>query len=164
MDAISTAIQMEEEGIAFFEKMIKQTEEDDLKGVFRFLRDQEIRHRDYFRRIADGDTTSSFSADKDSVEYARSAFSSLKDNFDGVSESLRNSVEAYKKARAMEAEAVEFYTGLREEAQTDQEKESLQVIIDEEKKHEKLMDAMVDFVAKPDEWLENAEFFHLDKY
>jgi hypothetical protein len=37
-------------------------------------------------------------------------------------------------------------------------------LADEEKKHMILMENLIEFVSRPDTWLENAEWYHLDEY
>jgi rubrerythrin len=43
-------------------------------------------------------------------------------------------------------------------------KEIFLKLADEEKKHYFLLENIIDFVSRPQKWLENAEFYHLDEY
>lgn len=36
--------------------------------------------------------------------------------------------------------------------------------LEEEKKHYFLLDNIIEFVSRPEQWLENAEFYHLEEY
>jgi hypothetical protein len=38
------------------------------------------------------------------------------------------------------------------------------LIAEEEKRHEFLLEHVLQFIARPQTWLENAEFNHLDQY
>jgi rubrerythrin len=38
------------------------------------------------------------------------------------------------------------------------------LIAEEEKRHEFLLDHILQFISRPQTWLENAEFNHLDQY
>jgi rubrerythrin len=44
------------------------------------------------------------------------------------------------------------------------QKEIFQRLADEEKKHYFLLENIIEFVSRPETWLENAEFYHLEEY
>ncbi|ERP31340.1 ferritin-like domain-containing protein [Chitinivibrio alkaliphilus] len=159
----NTAIEMENKGIAFFEARAKETKSEALAGIFTFLQNQEEKHRNFFMRISNSEPAD-MQSDDDAIAYARSAFDSLKDNFPALQEELEYSSEVYAQAKQMERDAIEFYTSLLDEAETEEQKRIIRVIIGEEEKHEQLMQAMMDFVARPQQWIENAEWNHLEAY
>jgi rubrerythrin len=80
-----------------------------------------------------------------------------------IADEKENAVKAYKEALAMEKQAVKYYSGMLKQCEEPQ-RAALSLIIEEEKNHLALMEALIDFARKPQEWLENAEFNHLDDY
>jgi rubrerythrin len=73
---------------------------------------------------------------------------------------------AYRKARDIEEKSRQFY---REKAQEETDQQSrvlLERLALEEDKHYRIMDNIVEFVSRPEpgNWLENAEWHHLDTY
>ena len=57
-----------------------------------------------------------------------------------------------------------FYKEKAEELLDNHQKELFLVLAGEERKHFILMDNFVEFISRPDTWLENAEFFQIDEY
>ena len=57
-----------------------------------------------------------------------------------------------------------FYREKAGEVEKDAHKNLFLQIAEEEKKHAFLLENVIDFVTKPDNWLENAEFHHLEEY
>ena len=43
-------------------------------------------------------------------------------------------------------------------------KRIFQKLAEEEKKHYFLLENIIQFVSRPETWLENAEFYHLEEY
>ena len=71
---------------------------------------------------------------------------------------------AYKKALEMEQATIDFYTQKANEVKAPSQKEVLLNIASEEKKHYFLLENLIEFMAKPAQWVEHAEFNHLDEY
>ncbi len=157
-----TAIDIEDKGISFFDLLQKRTENDELKGVFNFLKEQEIKHKEFFMRISNNQDAT-MEAGEDAIAYAQKAFSVMKGNIPSDTD-LKDSADAYETAKKMERDAIDFYTSLLEKTDSKEEQRILKIIISEESIHEKLMDTLIDFVSRPKEWLENAEWNHLNSY
>ena len=47
---------------------------------------------------------------------------------------------------------------------TTQQKDVFLKLADEEKKHYFLLGNIIEFISRPEHWLENAEFHHLEEY
>jgi rubrerythrin len=73
-------------------------------------------------------------------------------------------VAAYEKARQVELDSEKFYREKADEVDRPYAKELLHRIADEEKKHAHLLENIIEFIAKPDTYLENAEFGKLDEF
>jgi rubrerythrin len=59
---------------------------------------------------------------------------------------------------------MDFYLEKADQVEDPRQKEIFKNLAAEEKKHYFLLDNIVDFLSRPDQWLENAEFCHLEDY
>ena len=73
-------------------------------------------------------------------------------------------VEMYQKAREIEKQAKSFYQEKADEVEDIAQKKIFNLLAAEEQKHYFLLDNIVEFVSRPQQWLEDAEFFHLEEY
>jgi rubrerythrin len=95
--------------------------------------------------------------------------SDAKDVFAKMRESVQSfnfdvsQTKLYRKAREIEKQSRDFYLEKANEVKESQ-KEIFLKLADEEKKHYFLIDNIIDFVSRPETWLENAEFYHLEEY
>ncbi len=156
------AKEMEKEGRKFYKKLADESELKELKGVFNFLAQQEEGHYKAFCQL-EGDEEIPFEEKVDAVQKAREIFSKVVPDFSVPSE-INVAAETYKKARTLELSAVKYYSSLLESADSEKQKRVLKQIIKEEESHAQVLDALIDFISRPNEWLENAEFTHLDAY
>ena len=156
------AVNMEKEGKEYYERLASQTQINELQGVFLFMAKQEEKHRKLFESLAKGESIEPLTAQSAAAE-AKAAFGRMAPGFSAPAD-MHTATDAYKIAKTMETQAVEYYTELLTKAQTTAEKEALEVVIKEEKQHEKIVASFLEFVNRPNEWLENAEFNHLESY
>ena len=70
----------------------------------------------------------------------------------------------YKKAQEIEKKSRDFYLEKADKAGNSHKGEIFLKIADEEKKHYLILENIIDFVSRPDSWLENPEWYHLDEY
>lgn len=75
-------------------------------------------------------------------------------------------LEAYRKAMVIEEESRKFYSDKASEAGEEETRHILLRLAGEEEKHFRIMKNIAEFVARPEpgNWLENAEWHHLDEY
>jgi rubrerythrin len=72
--------------------------------------------------------------------------------------------EAYEKAMEAEKEAYTFYEKKAEESESQEEKDILLTFAREERRHYQLLKNVLEFVARPDQWLEDAEYTTMEEY
>jgi rubrerythrin len=73
-------------------------------------------------------------------------------------------LEVYKKARQIEFESKKYYLDKAGDIDDDAIANVLTRLAKEEDKHYRLMDGIVEMVARPQRWLENAEWYHIEEY
>ncbi|MBN2289397.1 MAG: rubrerythrin, partial [Candidatus Glassbacteria bacterium] len=64
----------------------------------------------------------------------------------------------------LEKKSEDFYQEKSSEVDDPAHKEVLLKLADEERKHYWILENIIEFVSRPDAWLENAEFHKLERY
>jgi rubrerythrin len=72
--------------------------------------------------------------------------------------------ELYKKAQQIEKKSQDFYSEKATEVNDLSQKGLFLQIAEEEKKHYWILENILNFISRPQNWLENAEWYHLDEY
>jgi rubrerythrin len=161
MDILVVAQNMEREGITYYEKLATETPVSELKGVFSFLAREEQHHLELFQAL--GQKTAIPEADDaTTMNKVKEIFQKLTKSFT-LPEIVYDYEAAYRKALSMEEESVRYYSEMMNAIDDDQ-KQTLESIINQEKSHVKLLESLIDFVSNPKVWLENSEWNHLDTY
>ncbi|MGM0409820.1 MAG: ferritin-like domain-containing protein [Bacillota bacterium] len=160
-DVYDFAVEFEREHRDFYKQMIESTNEESLKSVFEKLVEQEEKHEKIVRQLQNSEK----------VEHVESKIiPDAKETFEKIASNLPDSVlpddqvELYKKAREMEERTYEFYTEKADKAEKTQVKKVFEKLAQEEKKHENILNNLIDFVNKPNTWLDDAEWYHLEDY
>jgi rubrerythrin len=76
----------------------------------------------------------------------------------------KSELELYKEAQEIEENSRKFYLEKANEVKPQVQKDIFLKLAEEEKKHYFLLDNIIEFVSRPQQWLENAEFYHLEEY
>ena len=162
MSVFEFAMQMELDGEKFYREIAEKSTNPGLKKIFNTLADEEVVHYNTFKKLAE--KTGADAIESDVLAKAKNIFVDLKNagDFDITAETLQT--DAYKKAMEAEKEAYTFYEKKAEEADDENEKKILLTFAREERRHYRLLENVLEFVSRPDEWLENAEFAKMDEY
>jgi rubrerythrin len=166
------------------------TEKDRDMNIFEFAMEKEKYSEDYYRQLAGKsnnkglETVFNMLADEEAKHYRivsemkdevaadlaeTTVLSDAKDVFEKMRGSARNfdfdisQTELYRKAQNIEKQSRDFYLEKANEV-SGMQKEIFLKLADEERKHYFLLENVIDFVSRPETWLENAEFYHLDEY
>lgn len=161
-DVWEFAKDIEVSGKEYYEKLADESAIEELSGVFTFLAGEEQRHYEIFDAMEKGLPAPELKH-SGALQNAKDAFNSLASSLQ-VSEVIEDSESAYQKALGFEQKSIDLYQKALVDAKDDQQKAALEFIINQEKKHYRIVEAMMEFVRRPKEWLENAEWNHLDAY
>ena len=161
MDIYGFAIEIEKEGEAYYSKLAANAENKGLRSIFTWLAGEEAKHRKIIDALRK-DMAPSVAATT-ILSDAKTVFEKMKEaqppfHFDNIE------VEMYKKARQLEKNSKDFYTEKANQAESAMCSVVFLKIAGEEDKHIVLLDTIINFVNRPHEYLENAEFVHLDEY
>jgi rubrerythrin len=157
-----TAKSMEKQGMEFYRAQAAAAPNAELKGVFNLLADEEKTHYEFFERIKKKMPAGGVGP-SDTIGKVKEAFAAMTAGF-ATPDVLKTAATVYHKALGMEQGAVEFYSAALSTAKGPAEKKALEAVIEEEKRHVRIFESLLDFVARPDLWVENAEFSKIEEY
>lgn len=154
------AIQMEKDGEDYYRQLAQQTENDGMRSILTMLAEEEVKH---YKTIEKMKTQQTQIAESEILTDAKNVFIQIKESGESFDFNIKQA-ELYTKARDIEKKSRDFYTEKANEVAEKYQKELFLKLAIEEQKHYALLDKMVDFVSRLEQWLENAEFFHLEDY
>ncbi len=160
MDIFEFAIQMERDGRQYYLDLASKTSHSGLQTIFTMLADDELKHEQAIEQSRSGNCGMTETA---VLESAKNVFQQAvefgeKIDLSGDEEAL------YRHAMELEQKSISFYLDRVEAEEQPQQKQLFVVLAEEEKKHYRLLEGLVDFVNQPNTWLEDAEFTHLTDY
>jgi rubrerythrin len=153
-------MQMEKDGEDYYRQLAQQTDNEGMRSILTMLADEEVKH---YQAIEKMKTTQTQIVESEILTDAKNVFAQIKESGENFDFDI-SQVKLYKKARDIEKKSRDFYTEKANEVTEKHQKELFLKLTIEEQKHYVLLDKMVDFVSRPEQWLENAEFFHLEDY
>ena len=159
MNVFEFAMKMEKDGEAFYRDISAKTKNPGLKKIFDTLADEEVAHYNTFKQLYNKIPAEVSKADV--LDKAKSIFEEMKDagSIDISDETPQT--DAYRKAMDAEKEAYTFYEQKAEQTNDEGEKKILLTFAREERRHYRLLENVLEFVSRPDSWLEDAEFVNM---
>jgi rubrerythrin len=160
MNIFDFAMEKEKYSEDYYRQLAAKSNDKGLEAVFNMLADEEAKHYKIVSDMKEDIAT-------DLAETA--VLSDAKDIFAKMRESAQNfnfnisQTELYRKALKIEKQSRDFYLEKANEVEKAHKGIFLK-LADEEKKHFFLLENIIDFVSRPETWLENAEFYHLEEY
>ena len=165
MDVFEFAMQMEKDGEKYYLELMRKSKAPGLQKIFAMLADEEVKHYTFIEqlRIKSGVPQIEETRILDNV---KNIFIEMKDGKQGLYIDTTEETTAYRKARDIEEMSRKFYMDKSEELKDEQVSLHLRQLAREEEKHLLIMESIVEFVSRPEpgNWLENAEWHHLDEY
>jgi rubrerythrin len=161
MDIFEFAMQKEKLSEEFYHQLAAKAGSKGLQTIFDMLGDEEAHHFSIVQQMRSKIPGKLSKTDvlSDAKEvFARMREGTRKFDFDAAQ------IEIYKKAQDIEQESRQFYLQKADEVEDRAQAEVFKKLAEEEKKHYFLLDNIIDFVSRPETWLENAEFCHLEEY
>ncbi|MBU0985050.1 MAG: ferritin family protein [candidate division Zixibacteria bacterium] len=164
MNIFEYAMQMETDGRDFYLKHAETVGHPALKQILVQLADDELKHYNIFKAMKDGGTAEYKEAERTTIlATVKNVFQELKDEgkeFSFAAEAKQIWIEA----REVEKKAEEFYREKANEVEGDDQKHILNRIADEERRHWVTMENVIQFLDRPQHWLEDAEWNNLEAY
>jgi len=161
MDLYEFAMKMERDGENYYRELATKVGNTGLKNILTMLADAEVVHYNIFKKLKDNEKVKV--GNTKILSNAKNIFEKMKEEEEitGVSSSQ---IELYRKAQEIERKSRNFYLEKAGEVKDKSQKEILLKVADEEKKHYLILEKIIDFVSRPQIWLENPEWYHLEEY
>lgn len=161
MKIFELAKQVEKNGEKFYSDLADKATDAGLKNIFTLLAQDEKKHYNVFESM---EQQKDFELEDTTIlTEAKLIFQNIKKKAVQISIETPQE-EVYLVALTNEQKSIEIYGDLLENTNNNGHRETIKKIIEEEKKHKFLIEQLVEFIRKPEFWIENAEFNHLDEY
>ena len=160
MEIFQYAMNIEKEGEKYYRELANNTDKTGLKKIFTWLADEEVMHYNIFENM------------KKEIAYTLIQTSLLRDA-KTIFEKMRkektfdfdaSQIILYRRAQDIEKKSQDYYLKEANQLSDARQRETLIKIAKEEEKHYLLLDNIIELVSRPQTWLEDAEFYHLDEY
>ena len=161
MHVYQFAMQMEKDGEAYYRECAAKTASAGLRGILDMLADAEATHHEVFRRMRAREEVSL--GDSKLLEGAVNVFAEIR-RTEGTSGARSSEADLYRRAQEIEQRSWELYEGAARQAASPGERLLFERVAVEERRHYRILEGIIDFVTRPEQWLENAEWHHLEEY
>lgn len=152
---------MEKDGEKYYRDLAQKVDVPGIKKILEMLANDEAKHFQIFQRMSQN--VSVTLKKTDILEKARNIFQQMKES-NQVFVTGNEQLEWYLKAEEIEKKSEDFYNEKANEVSDAEQKKMFFEIAREENRHYFLVDNIVNLIRAPNEWVENAEFAHLDEY
>jgi rubrerythrin len=160
VDIFEYAMQMEKECENYYHQLAQQTTNKGLQAILIMLADEEVKHYNALKKVK---TAMPHMAETTLLTDVKNVFEQIREADESFDFDL-GQTDLYKKAQDIEEKNRIFYLEKANEVKEEYQKDIFLRLAEEEKKHYFLLGNIIEFVSKPEQWLENAEFYHLEEY
>jgi len=160
-DVYGFAMRMEKDGEAYYRECASKTASAGLRGILLLLADAEVTHYELFRKLQAG--ADAELGDSALLAGVRNVFEQLR-RTEGAAGARSSEADLYRTAQGIEQKSWEFYEDAARRAASPGERLLFERVAVEERRHYRILEGIVDFVTRPEQWLENAEWHHLEDY
>ena len=155
-------MKMEKDGEDYYRELANKTEDIGLQNILKMLADEEVRHYSIIEQMIKSKASAEL-AETGILKKVKNIFIKIKGknlvfNFD------LPQINFYRKAQEIEEKSYKFYIEMSDKVEIESQRKVFLKLAGEEKKHMFLLENLVEFVSRPETWIENAEFNHLDDY
>jgi rubrerythrin len=155
MNIFDYAMQMEKEGEALYKSFAKNSPQKGLATIFTGLAEQEHKHYKTFKKMKNSEGFEPI--DTTFLEDVKGIFTEWKKEKHKFNFNI-SQADLYRKALDIEQKSIDFYMEKSKEVKDDKQRQIFEKIANEEKSHYEIMENIIEFITKPERWVEHAEF------
>jgi len=155
MNVFEYAKKMELDGINFYHEEAEHTTKPGFKKILQLLSDEERKHYQLFDKLQRNSPLGKLPAFP--ANEAENIFRQLRQRKEGFDFSAEQ-VDVFRKALEIERQSEHFYRHHAEKIEDEELKKQLLLVADEEAKHTILVDSLVEYLNRPNDWVEHAMF------
>lgn len=165
MNIYEFAMQMELDGEKYYRQMADHSGSPGLKKIFSMLAAEEVKHYRVAELLSRKEDNPQL-AKTTILDDVRNVFTEMREVEQELQVDTTEETQNYRKARDIEEKSMRFYLDKAEQVQSEPQHSILLQLAGEEEKHLRIMENIVEFVSRPEpgNWLENAEWHHLESY
>jgi rubrerythrin len=165
MNIYQFAKQMEVDGEKYYRMLAEQSDSTGLQKIFLMLADEEVKHFKVIDLMSRGEHNPELAETK-ILDRVKNVFAEMRDTEPHLHIDSTAATQNYRKARDIEEESRNFYREQAGKVENETQAAIFLRLSMEEEKHLRIMESIVDFVSRPEpgNWLENAEWHHLEAY
>jgi len=161
MDIFSFAIEKERHAEQYYRDLAKKAGHEGLKNILTMLADEEAAHLRAVEQMQRQSTPAV--TESPALDSAREMFSKMRTSAETFKFDI-SEADLYRKAAEIEQQSKAYYLAKADETEDASQKAIFMGLAEEENKHLVLVQNIADFVSRPETYLEDAEFTHLDNY
>jgi rubrerythrin len=162
MDFFKVALEMEEKTIESYRSLAEKCQSHEgVKNILLMLAEDHEKHTKTLKEMQNNAAVEM--EETEAFREARELFSNMqKDNAPFSCEI--DQVKLYEDARDLVLKKLQFYLDMVMNIENEKNKSLVNQMAEEEKKQAVILDHIIEMVRRPQTWLEDAEFHHLDEY
>ncbi len=164
-ERVEFALKTESDGSGFYDLAKKQTNHKLARAAFELLSREEMRHIEIIRALGkhlDGDAALP-GADSPTMADLHSTLKTIYGTaIEGAGEERMDPAEAYEKAIGLEKKISALYFQYASDCESDEARRLFEVLYKEEQRHLGLLEDMLAYLTKPDQWFIDKDGVMLD--
>lgn len=160
MDIYEFAMQFEKDGEKYYRDIAESVENEGIKKILGILADEEVRH---YEILSEMKSRTPDIGETKTLNSVKNVFQKMKKSGKKLGPGM-GQVELYKKAQELEKKSEEFYSQKSDEVKDLSQRALLLKLAEEEKRHFVVLENIIQFVTKPDRYLEDAEFENIEPF
>jgi rubrerythrin len=164
MSIYEFALKMEEDGRNFYLEHAQNATEPELKRILLELADDELKHYKIFKAMSESLVAEYKETEKTTIlKTVKNVFTEMKAR--KKSYSFPNEANrVWREALEVEKKSERLYREKANQVDKPEQKHILNKIADEEHRHWVTINNVIQFLERPKQWLEDAEWSHLEDY
>ncbi|MDF1614382.1 ferritin-like domain-containing protein [Desulfurivibrio dismutans] len=165
MDIYQFAMKMEKDGENYYRQLALESKVEGLTRIFTMLADEEVKHYEVVEKLSRKESNPQL-ADTPILSNVKNVFSAMRDEKNELFIDTTAASNSFRKACTIEADSEKFYREKAAQATDQHEQQILSRLAREEANHLRVMETLLEFVSRPEpgNWLEDAEWPHLEEY
>lgn len=162
MDFFKFALEMEKKTIESYRMLAEKCQSNEgVKNILLMLAEDHKKHTRTLEEMQNN--TAVEMKETGAFREARALFTNMQEDKTPFSCDI-DQVKLYEDARELVLKKLQFYADIVDQIESEENKILVKKMAEEEKKQAVVLGNIIEMVRRPQTWLEDAEFHHLDEY
>ena len=161
MNIFEFGMQMEKDGEQFYRELAARAGSKGLSHILEKLADSEVDHFNTLKRLSEKSDPAF--AETHLLTDVKNVFARMKEEEKAFDFNV-SQADLYRKAQDLEKKSEAFYLEQSAAAESSDHKAIFNRFAAEEKQHVVILENIIEFISRPETWLENAEWHHMEEY